>query len=498
MSSKKIDLLAFDLGAESGRAMLGHFQDGLLKLEEVHRFPNGPVRIGSSLHWDILRLWSELQQGLKLASQRSGCILRGVGVDTWGVDFALLAADDTLIGNPYHYRDSRTDGMLAWAFQRLPRQEIYRTTGVQFMQLNSLYQLLALVKAGSPALDIARSFLTIPDLLNFWLTGRKVNEFTNATTTQCFDPLHGGWAMEMLEKLGLPTHLFGEIVPPGTVLGNLRSSIIEDCYCPPLPVIAPATHDTGSAVAAVPARGTDHIYISSGTWSLMGVEIIHPLITPESLASNFTNEGGVNGTIRFLKNIMGLWLVQECRREWSHLGSTYSYDDLSALAAAAPPFTALIDPDDDRFLPPGDMVKRIQGYCRETGQPVPDSPPPVIRCILESLALEYRWVAERLEKLLQKPLPVVHIIGGGSQNRLLNQFTADALNREVIAGPVEATAIGNLLVQALGLGILPSLSEARQVVRDSFNVTHFLPADRSTWDEAYGVYLKLKEPHKNW
>ena len=336
MSPENVDLLAFDLGAESGRAMLGHLQGGLLKLEEVYRFPNGPVRIGNSIHWDILRLWSELQQGLRLASQHSSRTLSGVGVDTWGVDFALLAADNSLIGNPYHYRDNRTDGMLAWAFQRLRRQEIYATTGIQFMQLNSLYQLLAMVKENSPALDIARSFLTIADLFNFWLTGCKVNEFTNATTTQCYDPRHGCWAKEMLEKLGIPTHLFGEIIQPGTVLGTLRSSLAEECFCPCIPVIAPATHDTGSAVAAVPASGSDHIYISSGTWSLMGVEISQPLITSESLASNFTNEGGVNGTIRFLKNIMGLWLVQECRREWIHLGSTYSYDELSNLAASAP------------------------------------------------------------------------------------------------------------------------------------------------------------------
>lgn len=498
MNSEPVDLIAFDLGAESGRAMLGRFQNGLLKLEEVHRFSNGPVRIGNSLHWDILRLWSELQQGLKLAAQHSGCTLRGVGVDTWGVDFALLAADDTLIGNPYHYRDSRTDGMLAWAFERLPRKEIYQTTGIQFMQLNSLYQLLAMVKAGSPALDIARSFLTIPDLLNFWLTGEKANEFTNATTTQCFDPRNGCWAREMLEKLGVPTHLFGEVIQPGTVLGTVRGSIMEDCNCPPLPVIAPATHDTGSAVAAVPAQGSDHIYISSGTWSLMGVEITQPIITSESLAANFTNEGGVNGTIRFLKNIMGLWLVQECRREWSRLGAAYSYDELCTMAAAAPSFIALVNPDDARFLPPGDMVRRIQGYCRETGQTVPETPPAIIRCILESLALEYRWVAERLEQLLQKSLPVVHIIGGGSQNRLLNQFSADALNREVVAGPVEATAVGNLLVQALGLGILPSLGEARRLVRASFEVTHFVPGERSVWDDAYGFYLTLKELHKNW
>ena len=493
MGSGKVGLLAFDLGAESGRAMLGHLQDGLLKLEEIHRFPNLPLRVGASLHWDVLRLWGEVQQGLKLAAQSCGQDLRSLGVDTWGVDFGLLAADDSLIGNPYHYRDSRTDGMLDWTFQRLSRQEIYQTTGIQFMQLNSLYQLLAMVKSHAPALEIASRFLTMPDLFNFWLTGRKVNEFTNATTTQCYDPGRGEWAWEMLQKLGIPTQLFGEILQPGTVLGELLGPVAEECDCPQIPVVLPASHDTGSAVAAVPASAPDYIYLSSGTWSLMGVELNHSLINSETLAYNFTNEGGVNGTIRFLKNIMGLWLVQECRREWTRSGMSYTYQELSAMASAAPAFVAFVDPSDARFLPPGDMVCRLQSFCRETGQPVPDTHPALIRCALESLALEYRWVAERLEKLLQRPLPVIHIIGGGSQNQLLNQFTANATGRQVIAGPVEATAIGNLLVQALGLGLLASLSEARAVVRNSFDVQYYQPMERQAWEDAYGAYLKLKK-----
>ena len=493
MSSEKADLLAFDLGAESGRAILGHFQHELLKLEEIHRFPNNPVQVQESLHWDVLRLWSEIKQGLKLAAQSSGGDLRSVGVDTWGVDFGLLAEDDTLIGSPYHYRDSRTDGMMEWAFQRLPRQEIYQATGIQFMQLNSLYQLLALVKARAPALKIARRFLTMPDLLNFWFTGRKVNEFTNATTTQCFDPNQGDWAREMLQKLEIPTHLFGEIIHPGTIIGELRQAIAEECGCAQIPVMAPATHDTGSAVAAVPARTPDYIYLSSGTWSLMGVELSQPLITPESLAYNFTNEGGVCGTIRFLKNIMGLWLVQECRRDWARAGLSYTYNELTTMASEAPAFMAFVDSGDARFLHPGDMVSRLQDYCRETGQPIPETPSAIIRCCLESLALEYRWVAESLEKLLGRSLPVIHIIGGGSQNSLLNQFTADATGREVVAGPVEATAIGNLLVQALGLGWLSSLPEARALVRHSFDVVHYLPRDHHAWEAAYSNYLKLKK-----
>jgi rhamnulokinase len=493
MTSEKADLLAFDLGAESGRAILGHFQNEMLKLEEIHRFPNIPVKVQSSLYWDVLRLWSEIQQGLKLAGQSCGGDLRGVGVDTWGVDFGLLAEDDTLIGNPYHYRDVRTDGMVEWAFQRLPRQEIYQATGIQFMQLNSLYQLLAMVKAHSPILQIASRFLTIPDLFNFWLTGRKVNEFSNATTTQCFNPNQGDWAWEMLQNLDIPTHIFGEIIQPGTVVGELRQAVAEDCGCPLIPVIAPATHDTGSAVAAVPAKTPDYIYLSSGTWSLMGVELNQPLITPETLAYDFTNEGGVCGTIRFLKNIMGLWLVQECRRDWARAGLAYTYTELTDMASEAPAFVAFVDPSDSRFLHPGDMASRLQNYCRETGQPVPETPSALIRCCLESLALEYRWVAERLEKLLGRSLPIIHIIGGGSQNSLLNQFSANATGREVIAGPVEATAIGNLLIQALGLGLLSSLPEARAMVRHSCDVVHFQPRDRHAWEAAYSTYLKLKK-----
>ena len=494
--------LAFDLGAESGRAVVGHLDGDGLRLEEVHRFPNGPVRVLDSLHWDVLRLWSEIKQGLALAAKAYGEGLASVGLDTWGVDFGLLAADDTLLGNPYHYRDSRTDGMMDEAFRLVPRAEIFERTGIQFMQLNSLYQLLAMAKAGAPALAAAETFLNMPDLFNFWLSGRKANEFTIATTSQCYDPRAGDWARDMLEALGIPSHIFGQpgtdIVPPGTVLGRLRPSVAEETGCRPMPVVAPATHDTGSAVAAVPAAGDDYIYLSSGTWSLMGVEVTEPVITEKSLAYNFTNEGGVAGTFRLLKNIMGLWLVQECRREWTRDGQRYSYDDLTRMAAEAPAFgprqpgaVGLLDPGDGRFLPPGDMPGRIQAFCRETGQTVPETKGAIVRCALESLALEYRWVAERLEELVGRPLPTVHVIGGGSQNRLLNQFTADATGRTVVAGPVEATAIGNVLVQALALGQVASLAEGRDLVRRSFEVTFFEPQETAGWDEAYQVYLGL-------
>ncbi len=490
--------LAFDLGAESGRAVVGHLDDERLHLEEIHRFSNGPVQVLDSLYWDVLRLWSEIKQGLALAARACGDSLVSVGVDTWGVDFGLLAADDTLLGNPYHYRDRRTDGMMDLAFEIVPRTIIYERTGIQFMQLNSLYQLLAMARAGSPLLAAARTFLNMPDLFNFWLSGRKVSEFTIATTSQCYDPRAGDWARDLVDRLGIPAHIFGEIVPPGTVLGTLLGTVAEETGCRPLSVIASAGHDTAAAVAAVPvaaaggAARPPYIYLSSGTWSLMGVELTEPIINARSLAYNMTNEGGVYGTFRFLRNIMGLWLVQECRREWARAGDPLTYDDLTHLAAGAPPFGSLIVPGDSRFLPPGDMPARIQAFCRQTGQPVPESKGAIIRCVLESLALEYRWVAERLVEIAGHPLPTIHIFGGGSRNRLLNQFAADATGRTVITGPVEATAIGNLLVQAIALGYLANLDEGRALVRRSFPVETYEPHDTAAWDEAYERYLSLR------
>jgi rhamnulokinase len=485
--------LAFDLGAESGRAVIGHLEDGHLHLEELHRFSNGPIRVLDSLHWDVLRLWSEIKRGLGIAVKTHGDRLASIGLDTWGVDFGLLAADDTLLGNPYHYRDSRTNGMMELAFNYVSREKIFQRTGIQFMQLNSVYQLLAMAEADSAALREAESFLTMPDLFSFWLTGRKANEFTIATTTQCYDPRAGDWARGMLGELGIPGHIFGEIIPPATVLDTLRPSVAEEVGGPRIPVVAPATHDTGSAVAAVPAHDHDYIYLSSGTWSLMGVEVRDPIISQESLRYNLTNEGGVEDTFRLLKNIMGLWLVQECRREWARGGAEYAYESLTHMAAEAPAFGPIVLPGDARFLPPGDMPARIQAFCQETGQNVPETVGEIVRCALESLALEYRWVAECLDELVGRPLPTVHIIGGGSQNWLLNQFAADATGRAVVAGPVEATAIGNVLGQALALGHISSLAEGRAVVRRSFDVTTFEPGDTDGWDQAYQRYLRLKE-----
>jgi rhamnulokinase len=488
--------LAFDLGAESGRAVVGHFEGDRLHLEEIHRFPNGPVKVRDSLNWDVLRLWSEIQQGLALAAQAYGPELASVGLDAWGVDFGLLAADDTLLGNPHHYRDRRTDGMIEEAFRLVPRTEIYKRTGIQFMQINSLYQLLSMSRAGSPVLQAAQTFLNMPDLFNFWLSGQKANEFTIATTSQCYDPRARDWAWDLLERMGIPGRIFSGsdqgIVPPGTVLGRLRTSVAQDTGASPLQVIASATHDTASAVAAVPAQSEDFIYLSSGTWSLMGIEVTEPIVNEQSLAYNFTNEGGVAGTFRFLKNIMGLWLVQECRREWARLGRSLTYDELTQLAANAPPFGPLISLDDSRFLAPGDMPGRIQRYCQETGQAVPQTEGQIVRAALESLALEYRLVAERLDEMAGRHLPALHIIGGGSQNQILNQFTADATGRSVVTGPIEATAIGNVLVQALALGVFSDLAEARALVRRSFDVETYQPRDTAAWDESYVRYSHLR------
>ncbi len=499
--SHQCNFLALDLGAESGRAMLGQFDGERLQLSEIHRFPNGPVPLPDGLHWDVLRLWTEIKRGLALTAQQCGGDLSGIGLDTWGVDFGLLDRDGALVSNPYHYRDDRTDGMVEQACRRVGREEIFEQTGIQFIQLNSLYQLLSMVVSDSPALDIAETFLTMPDLFNYWLTGRQVCEFSNATTTQCYDPrlsppreggARGGWAIPLLERLDIPTHIFPEIVPPGTVLGELLPSVIEDVNVDglsSLPVIAPACHDTGCAVAAVPATGSDFGYISSGTWSLVGAELPEPVINAQSLAFNLTNEGGVGGTFRFLKNIMGLWLVQESRRTWARQGEQLSYDDLTQMATRTAPLQSIVDPDHSDLFKPGDMPARIRAVCQETGQPVPESKGAVVRCALESLALKYRWVLERIEEILGRRLEPIHIVGGGSQNRLLNQFTADATGRQVIAGPVEATAIGNVVVQAMALGHINSLEEGRQIIRNSFDVITYEPAGGAEWDEAYGRLL---------
>jgi rhamnulokinase len=481
-------LLALDIGAESGRAMLGRFDGERLQLVETHRFPNGPVRLPDGLHWDVLSLWREIQRGIALTLQDHGPGLQSMGIDTWAVDFGLLDRSGALLSNPFHYRDGRTDGMTEKAFQLVPREEIFEQTGIQILQLNSLYQLLSMVVNDSPILEIADTFLTIPDLLNYWLTGQQVCEFTNATTTQCYDPHLDDWAQDLLGHLGIPTHTFPPITPPGSDLGHLLPHVADELGLEPKVgprVIAPACHDTGAAVAAVPATAPDFAWISSGTWSVVGAEVPQPVINEQSLVYNFTNEGGVSNTFRFSRNVMGLWLVQECRRTWAQQGQDYSYDALTQMASEADPFQDIIDPDHEGFFKPGDMPTRIRSYCRLTDQPEPTSQGAILRCALESIALKYRWVLERLEEMLGRRLEPLHIVGGGTQNRLLSQFTADAVNRQVITGPIEATATGNILMQMLALGHIDSIDDGRRLVRRSFRLAVFEPGKRDGWDEAY-------------
>ncbi len=477
-------LLAIDLGAESGRAILGLFDGERIRLEVVHRFPNGPVRTLDTLHWDVLRLHGDVLTGLRKCAAEHGGV-DSVGVDTWGVDFALLGRDGTLLGNPRHYRDPHTEGVMEAAFARMPRAELYRKTGLQFMRFNSLFQLLALQRDRSPLLDAAETLLFMPDLFHYFLTGMKVNEYTDASTSQLLDPAERNWAFDVFRTFGLPVKLAGTLVPPGTVLGPLRTGVATETGLGAVPVVVPATHDTAAAVAAVPAGAGTWAYISSGTWSLVGVEIASPLLGDDALAANFTNEGGVAGTVRFLKNVMGLWLVQECRRAWEREGKSYDYGELTRLADAAPPFVSIVDPDDAGFLFPPNMPAALAEYCRNHGEPAPADAGAAVRCCLESLALKYRWVLEKTEALTGKRADVIHVVGGGCQNTLLCQFTADACGRPVVAGPVEATAAGNVLTQALGQGLLKSLAEAREVVRRSFDVVTYEPRNPEAWQAPF-------------
>lgn len=483
---------AVDLGAESGRVVVGLFDGQRLQLEEAHRFSNVPVRAGSTLHWDILRLWNDIQDGLTKAAAAHGGELAGIGVDTWGVDFGLLDSTGALLGNPVHYRDARNDGMIERAFETVPREELFERTGLQFMPFNTLFQLLALKTQKSPQLDIADSLLLTPDLLNFWLTGTRAAEYSIASTTQMLNPRSRNWDQELLAKLDLPAHILPEVVSPGTALGNVRADLAKRLGLKPsTPVITPGCHDTASAVASVPFGNKNGAYLSSGTWSLMGIELDEPLINDRVAELNFTNEGGVGGKIRFLKNIAGLWLVQECRRTWARAGQEYSYGALTESAAQAKPFGAVVEPDDPAFAAPPSMPEALREFATRSRQQAPASEGEFVRCCLESLALKYRWTLEKLEELRGERIEVLHIVGGGTQNKLLSQLTADALQRPVVCGPVEATATGNILTQAMASGALSNLVEVRGVVRSSFAVETFEPNEQEAgqWDGAFERFL---------
>jgi rhamnulokinase len=475
--------LAFDLGAESGRALIGQLDSAVLTLEPVCRFPNDPVRSNGALQWDILRLWLEMNRAL---DRVSGDRFDSVGIDAWGCDFALIGEQGNLLENPYCYRDTRTDGVMEQVFARVSREEIYAVTGIQFLPFNTLYQLYAARRATPRLVDAATALVTIPDLLNYWFTDSLGCEFTIATTTQLIDARTRGWATGLLADLGLPTRVLPPLVEPGAVVGHLRTMVPRKLAG--TPVVAPASHDTASAFAAVAARGTT-AFLSSGTWSLLGTELDAPVITPRARDLNFTNEGGASRTTRLLKNIGGLWLLQACRREWAASGHDHTYDELLAAARTEPgAFQSLFDPDHPAFFHPSTMAGAIADYCRQTGQSAPRGPAGYSRAILESLAFKYRTVLESLEELTGVRFEELRIVGGGSRNRLLNQFTADALGRPVVAGPVEATALGNIAVQMLAAGVVGSLAEARQVIDRSFPVERFEPLEPDRWDAHYGRF----------
>jgi len=493
---KVLQCAAFDLGASGGKVILGAFDGERVSLSEVYRFSNSPILLGDHIYWDFLRLFEEVKKGLQLVHKLTGGKIASVAIDTWGCDYALLDRYDHLIENPYCYRDSRTHGMMEKAFQRMPRAEIYARTGVQLMQLNTVFQLLAMAEAYPETLDRAETFLMIPDLFNYYLTGKKVCEFTNTTTTQVYDPFTDDWNKPILQAMGIPGSIFPAIVRPGTILGDISAWLGEELGIRPTPVIAVASHDTASAVCAIPTIQKDSAFLSSGTWSLLGHEEGSPVINEYGAKNNFSCYGGVCNSWLIWKNIQALWLLQECTRVWAEQGKPYSHEDLILIASQAKPFGPILDTDDILFLTPGDFPMKIAEYCLRTGQPPPENDGAVVRSILESLAIKYRHVFDRLQEVTGKPLNQINVIGGGSRNWLLNQFTAEAVGLPVKAGPAEATSIGNIMMQLMALDELDCLSDAREVVQVSFETATFESCKTEAWEDAYGKYLEISTKSK--
>ncbi|RKX47004.1 MAG: rhamnulokinase [Verrucomicrobia bacterium] len=476
--------LAVDLGASSGRTIVGTFEDGKLSLKEMNRFWNGPTEIRGTLHWDFVHLFRNIKEGVALAKKEFGDGLVSMGIDTWGVDFGLFDADGKLLRNPVHYRDSRTEGMFEKVFERVPKEEVFAQTGLQFMELNTLYQLMSLSLEDSFQYKAASKMLFVPDLLNYWLTGKMVAERSFASTSQFYNPATKNWAYDLLEKLGIRTDLFAELVDPGTVIGDADG----------LPVVAIGSHDTASAFAAVPVVEGEHCaFLSSGTWSLLGTELPEPIINEDVLAANFTNEVGVCDTIRFLKNLSGLWIVQELRRAWNEQDFDYSWHAMEHMALEAQPFEFFVDPSDDVFLAPGDMAVRIQDYCERTGQTRPETHAQILRVAYEGLALLYAHTYETLEKLTGRTLDTLRIVGGGCKDTLLDQLAANAIGRKVVIGPTEATATGNLIIQMLAMGDIQSLAEGRKIIRNSFadESKTFEPQEQAAWRDALGKWRTI-------
>lgn len=484
-------LAAVDLGAQSGRVAVGRFDGSRLAIEEMRRFPNVPVRVRGTLHWDVLRLYGDVLDGLRAAARDE--TVDSVAVDAWGVDFGLIDRAGRLVQNPVHYRDSRRAAAVDSVFARVAPRELYERTGIQLLPINTLFELAAMAAESDPVLVAADQLLLIPDLFHFWLCGARTSEFTNATTTQCFDARTGAWATDLLERLAIPLQLLPEVVDPATELGPVAGEVDAETGLGAATVVAVATHDTGSAVAGTPLRGERSAFISIGTWSLVGIESAEPFVSDAAYRANLTNEGGIGGTFRVLRNVTGLWLLEECRRAWALGGSPWPLDELVAAARSAPALRSLVDPNETLFTSPGDMPARIADYCERTGQPRPASQGAIVRCIFESLALKHAESVELLVRVTGRPIDELYVVGGGANNELLCEWTAAAAGRPVHAGPAEATLVGNLLVQAIALGELASLDDAREVVRRSFSLTTYEPASTDAWAEARQRFAALSE-----
>lgn len=488
---KKYNFLAFDIGATSGRAVLVTLIDGKFEMRELHRFPNNLLELHGKYYWNIYNLYEELKKSLSICT-REQLSIDSIGIDTWGVDFGYLAADGSLLGLPRAYRDPYTEGVMDEYFRLVPREEVYRLTGIQFMNFNSLFQLFRARQEEFAPLKNAEEILFIPDLLSYLLTGKKVCEYTDASTSQLLNPVSKHFEASLLEAAGVSPSIVMPVVMPGTLVGELTDGVAKETGIGKVPVIAVAGHDTASAVAAVPAQDPHFAYLSSGTWSLMGIETEQPIITEASYKNNFTNEGGIEGTTRFLKNITGMWLLEQCRKEWERVGRIYTYPEIVEMAEQATPFMRFVNPDDPCFANPSSMTKAIAGYCEDTGQPVPETDADYVRCIFESLALRYNQVIRMLKEMAPFRIDRLHVIGGGSKNNLLNQFTANAIGMPVIAGPSEATAIGNSMVQARSAGIVSTRWEMRKLIADSIPTETFLPQDETVWKDVYERYVQLQ------
>ena len=482
-------VLAFDFGASSGRAIIGCFNGDKITLEEVHRFSNDPVSVGGTVYWDVLRLFYEIKQGIIKAKIAGG--FDSIGIDTWGVDFGLIDSEGKLMENPVHYRDARTVGLVDEAFKTMPKEKLYGITGIQFMELNTLFQLISLKKYRPWMLERADKMLFMPDLFGYMLTGKMCAEYSIASTSQLIDLDKRTWSKEILDAFGIKESVFAPLVQPGTVLGELSKEVCEECGVDPVPVISVCGHDTQSAITSVPCEDGDFAFLSSGTWSLFGTELDKPIVNETSMNINITNEGGFDGSTGFLKNIIGLWLIQESRRQWKREGKEYSYADLEKLALAAEPFKCFIDPDAPEFVPHGNIPERVREFCRKTGQYVPETVGEIMRCIYESLAMKYRLTFEKLRECTERDYPVIHVIGGGTKDGLLCQMTANSCDRTVKAGPIEATVMGNVAVQLISDGSVKNIGQARKIVADSSELKTFEPKDTDKWAGAYEDFLKV-------